>query len=124
MQTLLALSDLIIFAVLMAVGYVAGRVAEASHYASIRKREKLLERKHKLDYSSNKISINKNSNTLSNAISKICKEQPERSGSLTIDYWRTSERQFMVDQQQQKMKDYQKLNFVLDQMYRIIQVLN
>jgi uncharacterized protein YbjQ (UPF0145 family) len=44
MQTLLALSDLIIFAVLMAVGYVAGRVAEASHYASIRKREKLLER--------------------------------------------------------------------------------
>jgi uncharacterized protein YbjQ (UPF0145 family) len=44
MQTLLAFGDLIVFLVLLAVGYVAGRFAETRHYASIRKREKLFER--------------------------------------------------------------------------------
>ena len=44
MQTLLAFADLIVFAVLMLVGYVAGRISEQAHYRSIRKREKLFER--------------------------------------------------------------------------------
>ncbi|MCE2949505.1 MAG: YbjQ family protein [bacterium] len=44
MQTFLAFADLIVFAVLLLVGYIAGRIAEKVHYASIRKREKLFER--------------------------------------------------------------------------------
>ena len=44
MQTLVAFADLIVFAVLLLVGYGVGRIAEKAHYASIRKREKLFER--------------------------------------------------------------------------------
>jgi hypothetical protein len=43
-QTFIAFADLIVFAVLLLVGYIAGRIAEKAHYASIRKREKLFER--------------------------------------------------------------------------------
>jgi uncharacterized protein YbjQ (UPF0145 family) len=43
-QTFLAFADLIVFAVLLLVGYIAGRIAEKAHYASIHKREKLFER--------------------------------------------------------------------------------
>jgi len=44
MQTALAFGELILFVVLMAVGYVVGRIAEARHYASIKTRERLLQR--------------------------------------------------------------------------------
>jgi hypothetical protein len=44
MQGLLPFVELIVFAVLLLVGYVAGRIAEKAHYRSIRKREKLFER--------------------------------------------------------------------------------
>ena len=44
MNSLLPFADVIFFALLLVVGYVAGRFAEKAHYASIRKREKLFER--------------------------------------------------------------------------------
>ncbi len=44
MQSLLPFAELIVFAVLLLVGYVAGRIAEKAHSRSIRKREKLFER--------------------------------------------------------------------------------
>lgn len=44
MNSLLAFADLIVFAVLLLVGFFAGRIAERVHYQSIRRREKLFER--------------------------------------------------------------------------------
>lgn len=44
MSGLLPFADLIVFAILLLVGYVAGRVVEKAHYESIRRREKLFER--------------------------------------------------------------------------------
>jgi uncharacterized protein YbjQ (UPF0145 family) len=44
MEALLAFADLIVFAALLLVGYVAGRIAERVHYRSIHRREKLFER--------------------------------------------------------------------------------
>jgi len=44
MNSVLAFADLIVFAVLLLVGYVAGRIAERVHYESIRRREKLFAR--------------------------------------------------------------------------------
>lgn len=44
MQSLLPFADLIVFGLLLLVGFVAGRIAERAHYASIRRREKLFER--------------------------------------------------------------------------------
>jgi uncharacterized protein YbjQ (UPF0145 family) len=43
-EYLAAFGELVLFLILMVVGYVAGRIAEAAHYASIRRREALFAR--------------------------------------------------------------------------------
>lgn len=42
LELLLQFADIVIFIVLMAIGYFAGRLAEARHYRSIRRRERRL----------------------------------------------------------------------------------
>ncbi len=42
MEVLLQFFDVVVFIVLMAIGFVAGRIAEARHYGSIRRRERRL----------------------------------------------------------------------------------